>query len=83
MSVIRQELYRILESLPDAALAEITNWLKRQWLPAHTNGKKLSPTQPPYTPVALGGLWQGISISENQLKQIRAEMWRNFGEATE
>lgn len=42
MSVIRQELYRILESLPDAALAEIINWLKRQWLPTHTNGKKLS-----------------------------------------
>ena len=32
-------------------------------------------SQPPYTPVALGGLWQGTIITDEDIESVRQEMW--------
>jgi predicted Zn-dependent protease with MMP-like domain len=29
-------------------------------------------------PVALGGLWEGVNITEQDIDEARAEMWGNF-----
>jgi len=34
-----------------------------------------SPQQTPYRPVALGGLWQGITITDEDIAKVRREMW--------
>jgi len=36
--------------------------------------------QTPYKPVALGGLWEGITITDEDIAEVRREMWSNFGE---
>jgi len=34
--------------------------------------------KPPYTPVALGGLWKGIEVTDEDIAAIRREMWAGF-----
>jgi len=36
-----------------------------------------SPT--PYKPVALGGLWAGVTITDEDIAEVRREMWGRFG----
>jgi len=39
-----------------------------------------SSQQTPYKPVALGGVWEGVTITDGDIAEVRHEMWDNFGE---
>jgi hypothetical protein len=63
---VRQELYKILDFLPDAVLIEIIQWLKqRRLIPEASKSQPSGNT--PYQPVPLSGLWQGVVINEEQV----------------
>ncbi len=34
----------------------------------------------PYTPVTLGGLWEGITLHDEDISEVRRDMWDGFGE---
>lgn len=72
----RQELHRWIDSLPEAKLAKFMAGLAA--LRDALSDQPASET--PYTPVKLGGLWAGVTIDDEQIAQIRREMWTNFGE---
>lgn len=72
----REELHRWIDALPEAKLAKLTAGLSAL---REAFGEPSSSTTP-YTPVKLGGLWAGIKIDEQQIAQVRREMWANFGE---
>lgn len=72
----KQRLLTLIDELPDEALAEVASFAEYQR--AKQQEKETSPT--PYRPVALGGLWQGIHISDEDIAEARREMWGNFGE---
>lgn len=38
---------------------------------------------PPFTPVALAGLWQGVTVNDEDIEQVRESMWAGFGEMAE
>ncbi len=39
-----------------------------------------SSQQTPYKPVALGGVWEGVTITDEDIAEVWREMWGNFGE---
>ena len=47
--------------------------------PRQKETQTLEQIKPPYTPVPLGGLWEGVKISDEDLAAIRQEMWSVFG----
>jgi len=83
-SMLRQELHRLIDALPDTLLAEIANWLRSARLLLPLSVKEPSaPLTTPYTPVKLGGLWQTVSISDQDLTEARQTIWKGFGEQIE
>jgi len=77
--VNRQYVHELVDRFPDPLLSDIAQLLRTlEQLAQPLNGKK-----PPYTPVQLGGLWAGVSVSDDDIDAVRGEMWRNFGSSTE
>lgn len=37
------------------------------------------PKETPYKPVALGGLWRDVTIGEEDIAQVRRDMWDRLG----
>jgi hypothetical protein len=70
----RQQIIQTIQDLPAEALPEIAQFIEFVRFKAHSTGST------PYTPVALGGLWAGVTITEADIQQARREMWGNFGE---
>lgn len=68
----RQQLHSLIDTLPDSQLAEARNLL--QEFRHRTNGD----TSTPFVPVALGGLWKGEFVSEEDLVAVRREMTADF-----
>ena len=73
-----RQVIEALESLPTGELAEVASFVEFQRF------KREHPEQrdTPYRPVTLGGLWKGVQISEEDLADVRREMWGNFGIGT-
>jgi hypothetical protein len=44
----------------------------------HLVTRSASSQQTPCKPVALGGLWEGVTITDEDIAQVRREMWDNF-----
>jgi hypothetical protein len=74
----RQQAHELVDKLPDSTLADLLTWAQSR----RDQQKAKSRRSPDFTPVALGGLWQGIRIciSEEEITRIRQEMWAGFGE---
>lgn len=71
----RQYVHELVDRLPDPLLGDIAQLLHTvEQLTNPRNDKK-----PPYTPVKMGGLWSGASVSDEDIESVRREMWRNFG----
>lgn len=80
MSVIsRADLYRLIDELPESVLTEVARFL--EFIRFKLNQEPLSPR--PYTPVALGGLWQGVTITDDDITTVRQDMGQGFGETVE
>jgi hypothetical protein len=72
---LKEQVVAVLNTLPEEALAEVATFLEylQYKLDQHP------PQQPPYKPVALGGLWEGITITDEDIAEVRREMWGIFG----
>ncbi len=80
---LKQQVVTILDTLPEETLTEVATFLDylQYKLEHHPAGNSVPPfQQTPYKPVALGGLWEGITITDEDIAEVRREMWSNFGE---
>lgn len=74
----KQRLFTILDLLPDHLLNETLTFV--EYLQYKQNHLAEST---PFKPVALGGLWKDVSITDEDITQMRQEMWGTFGELEE
>ncbi len=70
---IKQQIITLLDTLPADRLEEVADFVAF----LHT---RHAPRQPSYTPVALGGLWSGVTVDDAGIAEIRKEIWGSFGE---
>ena len=74
---LKEQLSQTIKQLPESSLTEVATFL--EYLQYRDFMSKRPPTTP-YAPVALGGLWQGESIGDEDIAAVRREMWDGFGE---
>ncbi len=72
----RQQAMTILEQLPEEEVEEVMTFL--DFLQFRNKFDPISIT--PYEPVAMEGLWQGAPVRDEDIVEIRREMWHGFGE---
>ncbi|MFQ5855426.1 MAG: hypothetical protein ACE5LU_07275 [Anaerolineae bacterium] len=73
---LKQQVVAVLDTLPEDALEELAGFLDYlQYKLAQRPAQ-----QTPYTPVALGGLWEGVTITDEDITEVRRDMWASFGE---
>ena len=73
---LKEQVVTVLDTLPEETLAEVATFL--DYLQYKID--QYSPPQTPYKPVALGGLWKGVTITDEDIAEVRREMWSDFGE---
>ncbi|HEY66561.1 MAG TPA: hypothetical protein G4O02_18585 [Caldilineae bacterium] len=73
---LKERVMATLDTLPEEALEEVAMFL--EYL-EYKLGRH-SPHETPYKPVSLGGLWEGATITEEDIAEIRREIWGHFGE---
>jgi hypothetical protein len=71
---LKQDIIISLDNLPPEGLKEVQNFLDFIRFKSQKKAKKSTP----YIPVALGGLWEGEEISEQDIADIRKEMLGNL-----
>jgi hypothetical protein len=71
---VKKMVLEALESLPEPALEDVLNFLEYQ---QYKLGKKKAGAAP-YNPVALGGLWDGMTVRDEDIRDVRREMWEQF-----
>lgn len=71
--VRKEDLIQTIEALPEDALEEVMRFVENLL-------SQRQPSSPPYKPVALGGIWKGIHITDEDIEEVRKEMWKTFGE---
>ncbi|HRI56711.1 MAG TPA: hypothetical protein PK170_06410 [Anaerolineae bacterium] len=75
MTVVqRKQLHSLIDALPDSTLVEAQNWLQTFSRRRGSNGGSATP----YAPMALGGLWAGEIIDEEDILTVRQEMTVSF-----
>jgi hypothetical protein len=74
---LKQQLSQVIDRLPEPSLVEVATFLE---FLQYREFKQTAKTETPFVPVALGGLWQGVHISDDDLTEVRREMWLEFGE---
>ncbi len=67
-----------LEQLPEPEVWEVITFI--EFLKYRVNRESVSST--PFIPVVLGGLWEGVTISDDDIEEVRRDMWRDFMENT-
>jgi len=73
-SDVKQRLIEALEELAEAALAEVMSFVEYQRFKLGQGTDDEADEKPPYKPVKLGGLWAGITITEEDLAGAREDM---------
>jgi hypothetical protein len=74
---LKKQLSQTIERLPESSLREVATFL--EYLQYRDSLSRHQPATP-YRPVALGGLWQGVTITDEDIDEVRREMWTGFGE---
>jgi hypothetical protein len=77
-TISRTELHRLIDELPEPIIPEVAQFVEFIQFKLDKQTK-----EPPYTPVTLGGLWEGLAITDEDIARVRQEMWADFGEAAE
>jgi len=80
---LKKHVVTILDALPEETLAEVARFLDYlQYRLAQQPSETAFPAsqQTPYKPVALGGVWAGVTITDQDIAEVRREMWSGFGE---
>lgn len=75
----RKQLHSLIDALPESTLIEAQTWLQTLSQRRRSNGG----TSTPFVPVALGGLWKGEIIDEEDILAVRQEMTASFLEGLE
>ena len=73
---LKQQIMATVERLPEDALKEVVAFLE-DFENRQSSDKVL---QPRYLPVALGGLWKGAVINDEDIAEARREMWGKYTE---
>ena len=76
--ITRQQIIGAIQELPGETLPEVAEFV--EFLRFRTQKAKGTP---PYEPVALGGLWEGIVLTEADIAEARREMWNSLGERSD
>jgi hypothetical protein len=71
---MKRYVLELLENLPEESLAEVVTFLDYQ---RYKFGKQLEDAAP-YRPIPLGGLWRGARIGDDEIADVRREMWARF-----
>jgi hypothetical protein len=71
---LKSRAERLLASLPEEALSEVVAHLESTYAQHGETGGG----QATYRPIALGGLWQGVTLDDNDIAEVRKEMWAPF-----
>lgn len=80
---LKQQVVTTLDTFPEETLAEVAIFLDYlQYKLERPRADLVVPSSQhtPYKPVALGGVWEGVTITDEDIAQVRGEMWGNFGE---
>ncbi|MBE7474617.1 MAG: hypothetical protein DPW09_41315 [Anaerolineae bacterium] len=75
-TISRTDLHRLIDELPEPIIPEVAQFVEfiQFKLDRETKG-------PAYTPVALGGLWHGLTIKDEDIAAVRQVMSENFGQS--
>jgi hypothetical protein len=68
---LRKRVLTALDRVPENVLEEMAKYLEHQ----RSRDRGDPSDDPPYKPVALGGLWAGVRISDEDVRDVRREMW--------
>jgi hypothetical protein len=72
---LKDKITQLLDDLPESSLIEATTFLEYlQYRQMNQNLKR----ETPYVPIKLGGLWVDVEISDEDLAEVRHEMWSNL-----
>ena len=73
---LKEQIIETLDTLSDESLREVVTFLEHlQYKPGSSVLQ-----HPPYRPVPLGGLWKGVTVTDEDIAEVRREMWDGFGE---
>ncbi len=72
---MKERIVADLDGLPEEALREVATFVAYQRYRLYREQG-----EPPYKPIALGGLWKDLGLSADDLDAARREMWSGFGE---
>ncbi|MDW8148751.1 MAG: hypothetical protein RMJ48_20945 [Roseiflexaceae bacterium] len=64
---MKRRILHLLDILPPEQLEEVADFVE------FIQSRRKTPL---YTPVALGGLWADVSLTEEDIDEIRREMWQ-------
>jgi len=70
---IKQQIITLLDAIPAERLEEVADFVEFLYI-KHTS------RQTRYAPVALGGLWPDVAISDEDVAEVRQDMWHGLGE---
>lgn len=68
---MKQHVLALLDTLPDESLFEVAAFLDFQQY-------KQDKQRASYRPVTLDGLWRGMRIDDEEIADVRREMWDRF-----
>lgn len=74
--VSKEAVIASLDTLPEDAIQEVATFIEFLKFKAELK----HPRATPYRPIRLGGLAEGPGLDENELREIRREMWQTFGD---
>ena len=75
---LKKRVLMILDELPEESLAEVAwfaDYLQYKLKHHPLDTAVPSSEQTPYKPVALGGVWEGVRITDQDIEEVRREMW--------
>lgn len=75
-STLQKQIFSDIQSLPNEALEELSIFLDY----LHFKVDQKSALKTPYQPVKMGGALKNTMITDEDLIEIRKEMWGNFGD---
>ena len=73
---LKSRAERLLDSLPEDALREVVAHLES----TYSADEGTAHGGAAYRPVALGGLWSGVTLTDDDISEVRTEMWTRFGD---
>lgn len=71
---LKKNIITSLDKIPPEGLKEVQAFLDF----IRFKSQKKTAKSSPYVPIVMGGLWEGEEITEQDIADIRKEMWGNL-----